>query len=45
MNHVHIGGVDALKTFGYVLVIGFFWRTISIALSDTPIGQAMAYLY
>jgi hypothetical protein len=43
--HVHIGALDAIKVFLYVVIVGFFWRTTAAALSDTPVGQAMAYLY
>jgi len=43
--HVHIGALDAVKGFLYVVIVGFFWRTTAALLSDTTIGQAMAYLY
>lgn len=43
--HVHLGALDAIKVFLYVIVVGFFWRMIAGKLSDGPIGQAMAILY
>jgi len=43
--HIHVGALDALKVFLYVIIVGFFWRVAAAQLSDNPIGQAMAYLY
>jgi hypothetical protein len=43
--HMHVGAVAALTVFAYVLILGFLWRTLASTLSDSPIGQAMAYIY
>ena len=43
--HVHIGALDAFKAVLGVIIVGFFWRLISGHLSDSPIGQAMAFVY
>jgi hypothetical protein len=43
--HIHIGALDAVKVFLYVIIVGFFWRIIAGSLSDSPVGQAMSYLY
>jgi hypothetical protein len=43
--HIHIGALDMVKVFLYVVIVGFFWRVIAGKLSDNPIGQAMAFLY
>ncbi len=43
--HVHIGILHALTTFLTVIVVGFFWRWLSMTKSDTAWGQAMAFLY
>ena len=43
--HIHIGILDALKTFAYVIIVGFFWRYLSMRWYNTPGGQAMAFVY
>lgn len=43
--HIHVGALDAVKVFLYVIIVGFFWRVIAGYLSDNPIGQGMAFLY
>lgn len=43
--HIHVSALDAIKTFLYVVVLGFFWRTLSTALHSTSIGKAMAFIY
>jgi len=43
--HIHVGALDMLKVFLYVVIVGFFWRIIAGHFSDTPIGQAMAFIY
>lgn len=43
--HIHIGALDAAKAFLGVIIIGFFWRLIAGHLSDSPVGQAMAFVY
>lgn len=43
--HIHVGALDGAKVFLYVLIFGFFWRVITGLLSDSPIGQGMAFLY
>lgn len=29
----------------YMMIFGFMWRTLSIKLSEKPIGKAMSYIY
>lgn len=43
--HIHSGALHAATVFLSVIVIGFFWRLIAGHLSDTPVGQAMAFVY
>lgn len=43
--HVHVGLLYALVIFANVIVIGFFWRLLAIKLHNTPIGQAMSFIY
>ena len=45
MPHVHLGAMDAVKTFLMVIVVGTIWRLIAGYFHDTPIGQGMAYMY
>lgn len=43
--HVHLGLVFALTVFASVIIVGFFWRLVSMVYKETPIGQAMAFVY
>lgn len=43
--HIHLGGFDFLTTCLYVVIFAFIWRTIANYLSDTKVGQAMAYIF
>lgn len=43
--HVHVGLLKSLLGFLDVIVFGFFWRVISLNNADTPVGQAMAFIY
>lgn len=43
--HVHIGILLALINFANILILGFFWRFISMKYHSTPVGQAMAFVY
>lgn len=43
--HIHVGVLMALTTFLNVIVIGFFWRFLSMKYHATPLGQAMAFIY
>lgn len=45
MSHLHVGALDALVVFAYLLIFGFLWRTASALLADRPIGEAMAFIY
>lgn len=45
MNHVHVSTLTALTTFLMVILVGAFWRLISMRLSNHPIGKAMAFAY
>lgn len=43
--HVHIDLVGFLTTGAYLVLFGFFWRTLSTRWADRPAGQAMAFIY
>lgn len=43
--HIHLGLLDALKTFLAVIIIGFFWRVVASHNSQNSVGQAMAFIY
>lgn len=43
--HVHIGVLQGFIVFAFVLLFGTGWRLIALHLSQTPIGQAMAFMY
>ena len=43
--HVHIDAIDAVKTFCYIVIFGFFWRTLSARWADNAVGKAMAFIY
>ena len=45
MSHLHVGALDALVVFAYLLIFGFLWRTAAAKLADRPLGQAMAFIY
>lgn len=42
--HIHLGAMDFIIVMLYVLIGSYIWRSISLHLSDTPFGQAMAYI-
>ncbi len=37
--------VEFLKVAAYIIIFGFFWRTISSRMADKPLGQAMGAIY
>lgn len=43
--HVHIGLLEFLKIGAYITVWGFFWRMLAMRFCDTPVGQAMGFIY
>jgi hypothetical protein len=43
--HIHLGVLKALITFLEVIIVGFFWRIISMHNADNSLGQGMAVLY
>lgn len=43
--HIHIGILKGLLTFTDILFYGFFWRVLSMYFSDSPVGQAMGFIY
>ncbi|HET7641331.1 MAG TPA: hypothetical protein VFK47_21660 [Ktedonobacteraceae bacterium] len=43
--HVHLNVIDAITTFLYVIIVGFFWRIVAAMNANTAIGQAMGFLY
>lgn len=43
--HIHVSPVEFLTTACYVVIFGFFWRTLAARWSDNSVGQAMAYIF
>lgn len=43
--HVHIGVADFLIVAAYLLILGFFLRTLAARYADTPFGEALAFIY
>lgn len=43
--HVHVSPVEFLTIAAYLVIFGFFWRSLSARWSERPIGQAMAFIY
>jgi hypothetical protein len=43
--HIHVGILHAVTIFASVIIVGFFWRLAAIYWSDSPVGQAMAFVY
>lgn len=43
--HAHVGILKTVLTFLDVIIVGFFWRLIAFNNADSPVGQAMAFLY
>ncbi len=37
--------VEFAKVAAYIIIFGFFWRTIAAKISDKKLGQAMAVIY
>ena len=45
MHAILVGLPDFLTVAAYVVIFGFFWRTLAARLSDTKVGQAMAFIF
>jgi hypothetical protein len=43
--HVHVSPVEFFKASAFIVIFGFTWRVVASHLSDTPVGQAMAFIY
>jgi hypothetical protein len=43
--HVHITPLEFLTTAAYIVIFGFFWRTLAARWSDNGVGKAMAFIY
>lgn len=43
--HVHVEPVTFLTFAAFLVIFGFFWRTLSARWADNKVGQAMAYIY
>lgn len=37
--------VEFIKVAAYIIIFGFFWRTIASRMADKPLGKAMATIY
>lgn len=42
---IHVSPVEFLTVACYLVIFGFFWRSLASRWSDRPVGQAMAYIY
>jgi len=42
---VHVSPVEFLTVAAYLVIFGFFWRTLAARWSDNNVGQAMAFIY
>jgi hypothetical protein len=43
--HVHVSPVEFLQTAAFIVIFGFLWRALAAKLSDSKVGQAMAFIY
>lgn len=43
--HVHDSALQAFIVFAMVLVLGAGWRIVSARISESALGQAMAFVY
>lgn len=43
--HIHVGAMDALCTFAYIIVFAYIWRALSAHWADNPVGQAMSFIF
>ncbi len=43
--HVHIGLLGFVTWSLYAMVFGFFWHMATMKFHNTPIGQAMAFIF
>lgn len=43
--HVHISAMGAILTFLSIIPIAFVWRLIAMKLHNSPLGQAMAFIF
>jgi len=43
--HVHDSALQAAIVFAFVVILGAGWRIVSAHQSETPLGQAMAFIY
>lgn len=43
--HVHVSPVEFLTVAAYIIIFGFFWRSLAARWSDNPVGQAMAFIF
>lgn len=43
--HVHVSPVEFLTVAAYLVIFGFFWRTLAARWSENKVGQAMAFIY
>ena len=43
--HVHISPVEFATTAAFIIIFGFFWRSLAARWSDNSVGQAMAFIF
>lgn len=41
----HFSLIEALGTFAYIIIFGFFWRTYAARNPETSLGKAMSFIY
>ena len=43
--HVHFGVADFLVFAAYIVIFGFFWRTLAGLNHNNALGQGMAFVF
>ncbi len=43
--HIHVGALSALIFLAYLLIIGFFIRTVTARFPDSKVAQGLAFIY
>ncbi len=43
--HLQIGLMEFVALSAYLVIFGFFWRSLAARWSDNSVGQAMAFIF
>lgn len=43
--HVHVSPVEFVTVAAYIVIFGFFWRSLAARWSGNKAGQAMAFIF